>query len=82
MLKIRATMGDDREVLILGLSHANLDRLRADGLKDFIEIKGAELGLPVDILITAAATNEALFAAFESGIGPETKVHLGEKLKQ
>lgn len=55
MIKARAG-----NLLLLGLSHANLDRLRADGLNGAIRIKGKDIGLPIEIWITAAETEDAI----------------------
>lgn len=82
MMKIRATvprLGGD--VLILGLSHGNLDRLRADGLTGYIRVEGNELGLPVDILITAAPTERDMMKAFADGVHDGTKVHIDKRFK-
>lgn len=68
-------------LILLGLSHANLDRLRADGLKGGISIKGEELGVAVDIFITAAPTEAHMLDAIAIRIGPETQVRVDKKLK-
>lgn len=80
MLKAKATIGG-REVLILGLSHANLDKLREQGLRGRIEIKAEDIDIPFDIIITAAPTEQHMIEAFQSGIGADTKVHISDKLK-
>lgn len=49
MIKIRKG-----RTVLFGLSHANLDRLRADGLDGFIRIGREELGIDVDIMISPA----------------------------
>ena len=79
-MKIKATIGD-RELLILGLSHANLDRLRRDGLTGKIVIDGRELGLNVDIWITAAENEQVMMRSFQEGITAGTKVHIDQRLK-
>lgn len=76
MMKIRKD-----NLVVLGLSHANLDRLRADGLSGGIKISGADLGIPIDIMITAAETEVKMLEAFTSGIGPDTKVSIDKRLK-
>jgi hypothetical protein len=80
MIKIRATVGD-RPTIIIGLSHANLDRLRQDDLRGAIVINGAELGITADIWITAATTEGAMMEAFGDLVGPETKVRIDPRLK-
>ena len=67
-------------LLLLGLSFGNLDRLRAEALDGFIKIKGEEVGLPADIIITAGESEAALMHAFGM-IGPDTEVHISERLK-
>jgi hypothetical protein len=80
MIKIKATIGD-RELLVIGLSHANLDRLRSDGLTAKIAIDGKELGLNVDIWITAAADEGVMMRAFQEGITEGTKLHIDKRFK-
>jgi hypothetical protein len=63
-------------MIVLGLSHANLDRLRAEGIKAAIKIDGKELGIDVDIFITAGETEAVMFQQFERGIGPNTKIKI------
>ena len=67
-------------VVVLGLSHANLDRLREAGLSGGIQISGKELGIDVDIWITAAPDERAMIRAFQDGIGPETDVRIDKRL--
>lgn len=80
MMKLKATAGD-RQIIVLGLSHANLDRLREQGLRGKIVVDGAEMGLDADIWITAAPTESAMMDAFGSAIGPDTKVHIDRRFK-
>jgi len=82
MLKATAKSKDGHTVLVLGLSHKNLDKLRVDGLNGFIKVLGTEVGIPVDIIITASETEASLAEGFKQFIGPETKVHVSDKLKQ
>jgi hypothetical protein len=67
--------------ILLGLSHANLDRLRADGLKGAIKVAGKDLGIDVDIYITAAETEAVMLQEFAAGIGPDTEVKIDKRLK-
>lgn len=80
MMKARGTWRGG-EVLILGLSHANLDKLRADGLDGCIRVLGSEVGLPVDVVITAARTELELVEAFSAVLTPDAKVHISDRLK-
>lgn len=80
MIKMRGNI-DGGEVLILGLSQENLDRMRADWPDGGIRVKGAEVGLPCDVYIVAAPTDEVLFQQFKHLVGPDTKVHVSPKLK-
>jgi hypothetical protein len=80
MMKARARF-NGREIVLLGLTHANLDRLRTDGLKGCILVDGAEMGIPFDIHITAAENERAMLDAFQDSIGPDTKLHIDNKVK-
>lgn len=80
MMKIKAEI-NGRDLLVLGLSHANLDKLRADGLQGKIVVDGKELGLDVDIWITAAENEQVMLRAFQDGINAGTKVHIDQRLK-
>lgn len=80
MMKIKAML-HGREVLILGLSHGNLDKLRADGLDGYIKIDGGEIGIPFDIMITAGESEATMLKFFQAGIGPGTKLHIDDKVK-
>lgn len=80
MMKIR-TMFRGRRTVILGLSHNNLDRLRADGLEGHMKIDGTELGIDFDILITAAVDERAMIEAFADGITGGTKVRIDKRFK-
>jgi len=82
MVKITAKGKDGRNVVVLGLSHRNLDKLRADGLNGFIKVIGAEIGIDCDILITAAETEAAIAEGFKDMIGPQTDVKVSDRLKQ
>lgn len=79
-MKIKATLSG-RETLILGLSHANLDKLRAQGLTGKIVIDGKEHGLDLDIWLTAAEDEGVMMRAFQEGITAGTKVHIDRKIK-
>ena len=75
MIKATAT-GNGRTILLLALSHANLDRLREDGLEGFIKILGEEVGIgKIDIMITAGETEAAIAKGLKRFIGPDTIIH-------
>lgn len=80
MMKIKATLGG-RDLLLLGLSHANLDRLREQGLSGKIVVDGKELGLAVDIWITAAEDENVMLRSFQAGITKGTKLHIDKRFK-
>lgn len=82
MIKAAAKSADGKDVLLIGLSHANLDRLRADGLNGGIRIEATD-DWPVTIFITAGTTEREIADAMIGAdlIGPETKVTIDPKLK-
>lgn len=80
MIKACMKLKDGGEIVVIGLSYANLDRLRTDGLDGFIKIERAD-GFPVEIVITAAETEHAMMDFFGRFIGPDTKVKIDERLK-
>lgn len=80
MMKIKAD-GPNGPVVVLGLSHANIDKLRSDGLSGAIKIDAKELGIPLDIWITAAETEQVMIDAFEGCITPQTKLHIDKRFK-
>lgn len=81
MIKATAQGKDGRMLLVLGLSFANLDRLRANPGDDFITIKGEDVGLPVDVMLFAGQTEAHLAQTLQSMIGPQTKVTTSDRLK-
>jgi hypothetical protein len=81
MIKATATRADGRKVMIIGLAFGNLDNLRAKPGDDYIHINGKEMGLPVDVMIFAGATEADCVETMKGGIGPDTKVHVSDRLK-
>ena len=77
MIKAVARTQNGREVLMIGLSFGNLDKFKAEPGDSYIEIKGADVGLPVDVLIFSGETEQAMARSVASLIGPETKVRVG-----
>lgn len=80
MIKARGSI-NGHDTIFLGLSFANLAKLKANPLDDHILIKGKDLSLPFDIIITAGETEAAIAHMIEPLIGPHTKVHVDDKLK-
>ena len=73
MIKFTATTPDKRKLLCVGLSHANLKRLKDD---QPIRFKGEDVGLPdQDFLIFFGETEESLAAQIAPWITAETKTH-------
>lgn len=81
MIKARLQKPDGTEVLLLGLTFENLDRLRAKPCDDHIIVCGSEVGLPLDIWIVAGRSLHDLQALIEPGISPDTKMHISKRLK-
>jgi hypothetical protein len=84
MLKMFATgtqeNGKPVRLVVLGLSHKNLDKLR-EGQP--IKFNGAAVRLDDDIefLIFAGETEQAMQKEFAQFIGPDTEVHIDPKLR-
>lgn len=70
MIKAIATT-DDGPLVLFGLSHANLDRLKAG---QPIRVDMTELGGQGEILIFAGATEATMAAELADFIGPATTV--------
>lgn len=83
MLKMHA--GGDKDgkpfhLVILGLSHMNLAKLK-EGKP--IDIDGTEVGLPAGfrIIIFSGETEQKMAREMESLIGPDTKVEIDPRLR-
>jgi hypothetical protein len=72
--------GKPMRLVVLGLSHGNLDRLRAGSP---IRFNGATAGLDDDIefLICAGETEQSMQREFHHLIGPGTDVNIDPRLK-
>jgi hypothetical protein len=81
MIKATFNQRDGRPTLLLGLSFANLDKLRAAPGDSFIKVDGREVGNSHDIWIVAGETEAHLANLIAPGIGADTKVHVSAKLK-
>jgi hypothetical protein len=79
MIKAKATGPDGRQIVVLGLTFADLDKLRAHPLDDHIRINGKEMGLPVDIMIFAGKSEAHCVSIL--AIDADTKVHIDPRLK-
>lgn len=82
MLKAIANHEDGTKLLIIGLSFKDLELLRAKPLDDHIRIRGAQTGLPVDVMIFCGENEAVMMGIMSNAIGPDTKVLIDDKLKQ
>lgn len=80
MIKARGSLRG-REVLILGLSFANLDKLRAEVGNGYIEVSGKQVGLPIDIHIIAGETEAHIVQQLSGGMDENTVVVTEPRLK-
>lgn len=79
MIRIMFTEKSGDNTLLIGLSHANLTRLREQGLAGFVKI---DLDKPVHkVLVTAASTELEMMASLQEFIGPNTELTIDPKLK-
>lgn len=83
MLKMAAGGTKDGKpfhLVILGLSHTNLARLK-EGRP--IKFDGAEVGLPegTEILIFSGETEQSMAREMQEFIGPQTRVNIDPRLK-
>jgi hypothetical protein len=81
MLKAVGKTSDGKPVVLIGLSFANLDRLRAGAGDDHIRIDGPAMGIPFDILICAGRTEADLAALIAPGLEPDAKIYVDPKLR-
>ena len=72
---------DNQPVVMIGLSFGNLRKFLAQPRDSFIKIIGKEMELPFDILIFSGETEAAMMEFMQHRIGPDTIVHIDEKLK-
>jgi hypothetical protein len=82
MLKATTVNAKGRRELLLGLTFANLDRLRMYPGDDYIKIDGAALGLPMDVLIFSGRNEAHCAEIIAPGVDARTKVEIDPKLKQ
>ena len=69
--------GRSFQLIVLGLSHENLKRLKQD--KPII-VRGEEVGLPeAEILIFSGRTEAAMMRELESLVGPNTTVRMDKR---
>jgi hypothetical protein len=80
MIKATAIV-DGRQLLMLGLSFGNLDKLHAEPMDCFIRINGREMNLPIDVMIFSGETEAHMAEMMQKSIGPNTIVHVDPKLK-
>ena len=78
MLKIRTTLSNGRNLLILGLSHMNLERLKAE---QPIAFRGETVGLPgIEILIFAGETEQSMARDMAEFVGPNTCASISKRV--
>jgi hypothetical protein len=83
MLKMYANGEKDGKpirLVIFGLSHKNLDKLR-EGLPIKFNGESAGLASDVEIVIFAGESEQAMQREFRDMIGPETDVHIDPRLR-
>jgi hypothetical protein len=80
MMKAIMTNQNGRAVLMIGLSFGNLAKFKAEPLDTFIQIDGAAMGLPIDVMLFSGETENEMGRFFADKIGPDTKVHIDPKL--
>jgi hypothetical protein len=84
MLKVTLTNPDGSKALLIGLSFANLDALRAGAGATFIKIQAAQLGLSHDVLVFAGETEThlATIVAHDPGaqFTPDSVVSVSKKV--
>ena len=72
---------DGQDTLFIGLSFGNLEKFRAGPLDSFITIKGAEMGLPFDVLLFSGETEAEMAHMMASNMSGSTKLIMDDKLK-
>jgi hypothetical protein len=85
MLKMYANgekNGQPIRIVVLGLSHGNLEELKKGRP---IKFSGKDVGfkskIELEFLIFSGETERAMMREFSQFIGPETKVHIDPRLK-
>jgi hypothetical protein len=81
MIKAAAKGIDGRELLILGLTFANLKKFQEAPLDTYIKIDGKELGLNVDVTIFSCQTEAHGAELMKEFINANTKVTTSDRLK-
>jgi len=72
MIKAIAHGTDGRDILVIGLSFGNLSKFRAEPGDTYIRIDGAEMGLPMDVMIISGETEADMAETLKGGIGADT----------
>lgn len=81
MIKATGKSITGKDMLIIGLSHVNLDKFMKEPLNTFIHINGAEIGMPFDVMIFSGKTEADMAELISKGFTPETKVTVSERSK-
>lgn len=79
MIRAKCDQPSGVPLLVVGLTFKDLDMMRKAPGDDHITLRGATMGLPMDIIIFAGRDDRALFKFVEAGIGPDTKLNDGAK---
>jgi hypothetical protein len=79
MIKATLTQPNGRTLLAIGLSFGNLDKFRGEPGDTFIQIDGAAMDLPIDVMIFSGETEAQMQAMMAAAI--DEKVHIDPKLK-
>lgn len=80
MIKFTADQDNGRTLLGIGLSFANLKKFRNEAGDTYIRINGAEMGLPIDVLIFSGPTEQQMARQMADKIGPDTKVNIDPRM--
>lgn len=75
MIRAKCDQTSGVPLLLLGLTFRDLDLMREAPGDDHIVIRGADLGLPMDLVIFAGQDDQALFKLVKGGISPDTKLN-------
>lgn len=81
MMKALIRIDGQPPLVLLGLSFGNLRKFMSEPLDTFIKVEGKDMELPFDILLFSGDNEAHMLDAFKNHIGPNTKLHISDKLK-
>ena len=82
MIRAMARGPDGRQILVIGLSFDNLDKLRKHPRDSFIRINGKNTGgLSIDVMIFSTETEAHGAEMMAEFLGPDSEVYVSDKLK-